>query len=148
MSNWTSITADNLKAAGHGDVIDAARTTETGAVDPVAQAIADAVASVRTAVSAGNSLDVDTTKVPNSLLGLTIRIAFYELCRRIRLPLTEDDRSAERADQSRINRITDKKLRVEVPDNSDGTAEMQRGNLVAGINVPGRKTGRDRCSGL
>jgi len=148
MSNWTSITVDNLKAAGYGDIVDGARTEATGGVDPVVQEIADAVARVRRAVATGNSLDANESKVPNSLLGVTVRLALYGLMRRIRFALSEDQRNKERDDISDLKRIADNKLRVELPDDNGGSGEMQRGNVVAAVNVPRRETGRGRQSGL
>jgi len=79
MSNWTSIGIDTLKTAGHGAIVEAAQTAGIGSVDPVGEAIADAVSRVRAACSTGNQLDADATTVPNSLKGLTIRIGLFAL---------------------------------------------------------------------
>lgn len=125
MSNWTAITEDMLKAAGHSAIIAAAGTAGIGNVDPVAEAIENAVSKVRRGVSAGNDLDVDSTKVPNSLAGLTIRLAFYNLCSRIEYELSKDQADDKRNDQSEINRIFDKQIRVEAPDTAGGGGEMQ-----------------------
>jgi hypothetical protein len=127
MPNWTSITIDTLKAAGHGAIIDAAQTAGIGGVDPVAESIADAVSRVRAACSTGNQLDADTTTVPNSVKALAIRIALFALMERIGYPLSEDQRDTRRNDNSSLLRINDDKLKFELPDNAAGSAEMQRG---------------------
>ena len=127
MSNWTAITEDNLKAAGHGAIVDAARSAGAGGGDPVAESIADAVSRVRAACSTGNQLDADATKVPNSVKGLAIRIALFALMERINYPLGEDQRDTRRNDNSYLLRINDDRLKFELPDNSAGNAEMQRG---------------------
>jgi len=127
MSNWTSITIDSLKAAGHGVIIDAAQTAGIGDVDPVAESIADAVSRVRAACSTGNQLDADTTTVPNSLKGLSIRIALFALMERINYPLSEDQRDTRRNDNSYLLRINDDQLKFELPDTPAGNAEMQTG---------------------
>jgi len=127
MSNWTSITSDSLKAAGHGTIVDAADSAGTGSVDPVAESIADAVSRVRAACSRGNQLDADTTTVPNSVKGLTIRIALFALMERINYPLSEDQRDTRRNDNSYLLRINDDQLKFELPDNPAGNAEMQSG---------------------
>jgi hypothetical protein len=127
MSNWTSITIDSLKAAGHGAIIDAAQTAGIGGVDPVAESIADTVSRVRAACSTGNQLDADATKVPNSLKGLAIRIALFALMERINYPLNEDQRDTRRNDNSYLLRINDDQLKFELPDTAAGDAEMQRG---------------------
>jgi hypothetical protein len=130
MSNWTSITIDSLKAAGHAAIINAAQTAGIGGVDPVAESIADAVSRVRAACSTGNQLDADATKVPNSLKGLTIRIALFSLMERISYPLGEDQRETRRTDNSYLIRINDDRLRFELPDNAAGNAEMQRAGEI------------------
>lgn len=125
MSNWTPITIDDLKAAGYGTIVDAARTNAIGGTDPATEVIANAIARVRSAVSKANALDQDTTKVPNSLRGLTVNLAFYALCDRISFELTADQRDTKRNDQSFLNRIIDEGLRFETPDNPDASSEMQ-----------------------
>jgi hypothetical protein len=127
MSNWTSITIDSLKAAGHGAIIDAAQTAGIGGVDPVAESIADAVSRVRAACSAGNQLDADATKVPNSLKGLTIRRGLFALMERISYPLSNDQRETRRNDNGYLLQISRDELKFELPDTAGGNAEMQLG---------------------
>lgn len=114
--NWTTITADDLKASGLGFAIDRAQTTATGGVDPVAEEMANAIARVRRAVASGNPLDSTTAKVPGSLKGVTIRIALFALMERIRMPLSEDQRETRKSDYSDLLRIADRKVLVELPD--------------------------------
>jgi hypothetical protein len=128
--NWNPITIDDLKAAGHGDMITAAQTTAVGSVDPVATAIAGAVARVRGAIQTGNQLDIDPARVPNSLRELTLRTAIFALVERIQIPLNVDQRETKKNDCSYLNRITDQKLRFERPDNAGGSAEMQLGSTT------------------
>ncbi len=130
MSNWTQITADSLKAAGHSAIVDAAQTAGIGGTDPVGESIADAVSRVRAACSTGNQLDADTTKVPNSVKGLAIRIALFSLMERINYPLNSDQRETRRNDNSALLRINDDRLKFELPDNAAGSAEMQRGTDI------------------
>jgi len=129
MANWTSITEDNLKASQYGSYIDAAEA-QAGAIDPVAECIADAVSKVRAACSQGNSLDADPTKVPNSLKGLTVRLAIYALMGRISAELTQDQRDDKKNDQSYLMRIMDNGLRFEQADTPAGGAEMQQGAAI------------------
>jgi hypothetical protein len=140
MSNWTSISIDTLKAAGHGAIIEAAQSAGIGAVDPVAESISDAVSRVRAACSTGNQLDADIATVPNSLKALTIRIALFALMERIHYPLNEDQRETRRDDNAYLLRINDDKLRFEMPDTAAGNAEMQMG---AGIDTVTRTDRRD-----
>ena len=117
MANWTSITADDLKAAGHGQIMDRAKTVAVGTVDPVVEEIANAVARVRRAVAAGNPVDADVTKVPGSLKALTVRMAIFALMERIRLSLSDDQKKSREFDNSDLLRIADRKGLVEAPDN-------------------------------
>lgn len=142
MSNWTAITSDHLKASGYGTVVDRAQSQAAGSIDPIVEAIADAVSRVRAACSTGNALDVDSTKVPNSLKGLTIRIAFFSLCERIGLPLSEDQRESRKNDNSYLLRISDSKMRFEAPDTAAGSAEMQRSDGIETVS----QTNRDQYS--
>lgn len=116
MPNWTSITADDLKATGLGFVLDKARTASTGSTDPLEEEIANAVARVRRAVASGNPLDSDVTKVPGSLKGVTMRLAVFALMERLRFPLSDDQRDTRKADHSDLLRIADRKVLVESPD--------------------------------
>jgi len=127
MPNWTTITSDDLKASGHGNVIDRASTVSTGDTDPIAEEIANASARVRRAVSGGgNALDADASKVPNSLKGVTVRLALFALMGRIRFPLSEDQRKTREFDNSDLLRVADPKIStpIETPDDPAGTAEM------------------------
>jgi hypothetical protein len=124
MSNWTSITADDLKAMGHGMIVDRAAATATGDTDPVAWAIGSAVARVRRACGAGNPLDADPTKVPRSLQDVTVRLAVYALMERIRFPMSEDQRETRKNDNSDLLRISDRKVKVELPDTVSDEPEI------------------------
>ena len=147
MSNWTTITVDDLKAAGMGFVIDKAQTTAPGDTDPVAEAIVDSIARVRRAIT-GSSLDADATKVPRSLKAVAVRRALFTLMERLRLPLSDDQKKTREADNSDLLRISDKKIPVEKPDTDGGTAEMSPTGGIAAVGVPRRQTGKGKCSGL
>jgi len=148
MSNWVTITSDDLKAGKRGEVVDIAASVSTGGADPVAECIGDAIARVRAAISPGNQLDENTTLVPRSLRGLCVRIAIRALKDRIQLALTEDERGQRAEDISYLNRIADQKVRFEEPDTPAGAAEMQvRGAENAG-RPDRREATRRRMRGL
>jgi hypothetical protein len=127
--NWVTITADDLKAAGHGNIMDRADTDAVGGVDPITESITNAIAEVRTAVRAGNRLDVDETKIPLSLKALTVRLIIYALMMRIGLPMSDDQQKQADRDQKRLERLLDRKLRVEPAD----TPETGAGPVNPGI---------------
>ncbi len=125
MSRWTTLTIDHLKAAGYGSLVDRARSLSVGAIDPGQEAIDNATARIRRAVSKANALDVDTTKVPNSLKGVAEKLAIYDLMERIGMPLSSDQEQKLRDITSDLNRISDDGIKVEAPDEAAGTGEMQ-----------------------
>ena len=148
MSNWKSITIDDLKAVGSGIIVDKARSTATGAIDPAQEAIAGAVSQVRATISTANALDADATKVPNSLAKLTARLAIYTLMRRLRLPLSDDEKKDESEQENRLTRYAEKNTKVETPDNPACSAEMQvRGAEFAQKPVRERSS-REQMRGL
>jgi hypothetical protein len=114
--NWIPINTDDLKAAGHGAIVDRAQTLATGGVEPVADAIASAVARIRRAVSAANALDADSTRVPTSLKAVTVRMALYALMERIGLSLSDDQRRTRELDSSDLTQLAERKILVEPPD--------------------------------
>ncbi len=130
MSNWTPLTIDDLKAVAFGGIIDAAQASAAGANDPVAEAIADAVATVRGVISTGNVLDQDTTTLPRSLRPLAARTAVFALMERVQLDLNADQRATRLADQARLQRIGDQLQRFEQADHPGGSAEMQPGAAI------------------
>lgn len=146
---WTTITSDHLKAAGYGTIVDRAAALAVGGVDPVTEAIANAVARVRRAIAPGNTMDADTTKVPNSFKGVAELLAVFALMQRIGLPLSSDQQQTQRDLTSDLNRTSDERLRVEQPDTPTDTPDMQTtGQQVTATHFPRRQTGRHRTSGL
>lgn len=127
MANWKAITIDDLKTEGHGAIIDAAQATAAGSIDPVTAAIAHATARIRAAISKGNSLDSDSTKIPNSLVGLACRICVRKLKQRIEYALSQDERDERKEDEAYLNRISIDAIRFESPDAAGGDAEIQPG---------------------
>ena len=131
--NWVSLDIDDLKAVAFGGVVDAAQTTATGTHDPAAEAIADAVADVRGAISTVNVLDADVAKVPRSLRALAARSAVFALMERVGMDLSIDQRATRQADLLRLQRIGEQKQRFEQADAPAGAAEMEPGLSVEAV---------------
>jgi hypothetical protein len=149
MSRWITITPDHLKAAGHGALMDRAQTLAVGGLDPIPEAIDDATMRIRLAVSTGNVLDIDPTKIPASLKGMACRLCLYALQERIGMLTPSQRAEAERPIQSDLNRISDEKKKVDLADNPESTASVAPTGMKAqAVNVPRRQTGRWRTSGL
>lgn len=149
MPRWTTITADHLKAAGYGTIITRAQTLSVGSIDPVDEAIANAVARVLRAIAPGNVLDADPAKIPGSFKGVAEKLALYDLMERIGLPLSPAQEQVLRDITSDLNRTADNRTKVELADDpatSDTFAPT--GMKAEAVGVPRRQTGRDRQSGL
>ena len=131
MPNWRSISLADLYAIKSAGIVDTARTVSlaNGQADPSIEAISGAVSRVRAAISVGNTLDVDPTKVPNSLVVLTSRIAVRILKGRAEMDVTKQDELDEVADRTYLARIADKEhpIQFETADNPSGSAEMNAG---------------------
>lgn len=148
MSNWTILTVDDLKAVAFGGIIDAAQASAAGAVDPVAEAMADAVAVVRGAISTGNVLDQNPAAVPRSLRPLAARTAVFALMERVQIDLNADQRATRLADQARLTRIGDQKQRFEQADHPADSVEMQIGSTIDTVADGNSGNSRAELSGL
>ncbi len=148
MGNWTAISAEDLKAIAYGGIIDAANSQAAGYNNPVAEAISDAVAMVRGAISTGNVLDQDATKIPNSLRSLACRTAVFALMERLQIELTQDQRITRQSDLSRLSRITDQKIRFENADTPGGSGEMQPGANIETVQRGNHGNDRETLRGL
>lgn len=122
MSNWITIVADDLAGAK----IAAFMTTAVANGFNQAEAIADVTARIRSAVNSGNVLDADTTKIPQSLKGMAVRMVVALAKAHIEYPLTADEKTLQSDDSGFLRRIIDEKLKFETPDNPAASAEMQQ----------------------
>lgn len=116
---WIPLTADDLKAAGHSEIIVQAGTLAVGTVDPVDDALETAVARVRRAVAAANALDTDVALIPRSLKGVAVRLALFALMERIGYALSEDQKDTRKNDQDDLKAIGLRQIKVEAPENPD-----------------------------
>ena len=151
MSRWAIIDDAAVKTGKNSAVLSAvrAKAVSNGDADPLPEYIADTVATLRSAVSVANQLDADATKIPKGLKGLALRMILRRCYSYLELPLSTDDSKQADEDKSYLIRIIDARLKFEMPDNADGSAEMQENGMkVEAVNVPARRTGRDRNNGL
>ena len=148
--NWTTITEAAVKTAKTSLVLAKVRSmaAQAGDADPLPEMIADVVATLRAACSTGNQLDVDTTKIPNSLKGLALRMIVRSLKDYLQMPLTQDERDKAAEDLSYRNRISDQKMRFETPDNAAATGEMQSAGSIEISTVNKPFAGRQNMNGL
>ena len=113
--------------------------------------IADAVATLRAAISTGNSLDADTTKIPRSLLGIGIRMVVRRMKDYLEIEMTPGEQKQADDDRSYLNRIIDSNIQFETPDTNAGSGEMQGGvgfEQVTGKTAQRTDYTREGMSGL
>ena len=147
--NWTAITETSVKSAKNSTILARVRSlaAQSGDADPLTEIIADTVATLRAACSTGNQLDIDTTKIPNSLKGLALRMIIRALKDYLQVPLTQDERDKATEDSSYRNRISDQKMRFEIPDQAAAGEMQSAGSLdVVTVNIP--FAGRQNMNGL
>src|SRR4029077_15273604 len=92
-----------------------------------AEIIADVVSQIRAAISTGNTLDQDKTKVPNSLKKLALRMITRDLKDYLELALTPDEQKQADRDTKYLAQVNAEKIRFEIPDTPAADAEMQKG---------------------
>ena len=129
MSNWTTIALADVRTAKNAIYLDnmEAQATANGDGDPLPGYIAQVISRLRGAISVGNQLDIDPTKIPNSLKDLALRMIIRLVkVDYLEASLTEDERKLYDEDKSYINRIIDQKIKFEIPDDAGGEAEMQQ----------------------
>lgn len=126
MANWKSITEALVRTAKNTAILDSVQSLagSRGEDDPLPAIIAKVIARIRSAVSAGNALDSDTTKIPNSLEGLAVGMITRGLKDYLEIELSSAEQKQADDDRSWLNRIVDEKLQFETPDDSAGSGEM------------------------
>lgn len=140
MPNWTAIDLTAVKTGKNTLLLTSVQdlATSRGEADPSAEMIADVTARIRAAISTGNQLDLDATKIPNSLKGLALRMITLRLKDYLDVDLTALEGKQADEDRSYLNRINDDKLRFETPDAPAGNAEMQAGAALDTITSTNR----------
>ena len=150
MSNWTSITPTAVRTAKNTAILDQVQSlaSERGEADPLPTIVATVVSRIRAAVSAGNQLDVDATKIPNSLEGLALGMIVRKLKDYLEIEQTkfESDQAAD--DRSYLNRIVDARLKFETPDTAGGSAEMSSPPIVQTVQEGSSGNSREDLKGL
>ncbi len=156
MSNWTALTATLVKTGKRSEIyatVESVATTN-GDADPVPEMIADVTATIRAALSMGSVLDIDQTKIPNSLKGLALRMMTRRLKDYIEYPLSTDELKQADDDRNYLNQIINAKIQFEKPDTPSGSAEQQPASgfeQTTGGNLSGDPTQiapRDTLKGL
>ena len=134
MSNWATITIDNLNAAsvsGKVGIIQNAAAARS-LPDPAPAAIANVTQELRSVIgfSGKYTVDQDGTKLPNGLLDLAIKKIVREMTRAVQMPLTEDEKSDERTYEARLEKIRIGQWSIEPADNPVQVPQVQSSVLT------------------
>lgn len=143
MSNWVTITDADVQDAASDKVLTAlaGEKLADGQTDPTPRSIADVVAQVRNACSGNrrNPVDAFAGTVPASLRRITADLIVFDLMRRLKMPLTDDERKTLERHEARLDRIRRGEELVELPDNptdpvvagTAGTPSISNDRLLA-----------------
>jgi len=127
--NWSAISIDDLNDAKAAALVAACRTAALGdgQADPVPNIIANVTSRIRAEISgcANNTLDADTTKIPNDLKSLAARIVMREAMSRLQQSLNDDEREEQRNDLRYLERIARCEVPVATPDDPITSREVQ-----------------------
>lgn len=152
MSNWKTITVDDLKNTKAATLIE--RLGEVGLGedqdDPTGEIIANVTARIRAEIAgcAENTLDSDTSKIPNDLVSLACRMVYKEMAARVRISLTQDERDQDRADVRYLERIAACDVPVADPDDPDESPEVSQGASAPYMNDRTQNFSRDKQDGI
>lgn len=120
---WISITENDLNATKLAPLMSALRTAALaeGQGDPVPEMTAGVISRVRRMIAAcrTNRVDVDATKIPESLKELCCRLIIIAAKNRLEIPLTDDERKQWDIDERELAAISKCDLPIETSDNSE-----------------------------
>jgi hypothetical protein len=127
--SWITITLADLNDARVAELIDALRKEELGAGqgDPMPRRIQTVVDEIRRCIRFGNALlDADTAKIPAGLKDLAVEKIVRGLKGRLLLPLTDDEKEAEKLYQRRLEQLTKGEWPVDTTDNPEATPTVSK----------------------
>lgn len=152
---WKPVLEADVLRTVMSPLLDAHREAalDTGQVDPLPDAIVEAVAQVRAEIQtcAANSVSSDATCVPVSLRDVACWIVLDRLATRLSaIKLTPDQVREIEAARKKLERVADCKLAVERPSEILTPASVQRvgGASVVAADETVRTTTREQMSGL
>lgn len=151
MSNWTTITAEDLKDTKVARLVEALQSAALGdgQFDPTDAIIADVVARIRAEIAScsTNQLDANTNTIPKDLHRLACRMVVRELQSRLQDPLGEDEREEQRNDLRYLERIAKCEVVVAQPDTPGESEVQQKGGVTVASTRTARAT-REEMEGL
>lgn len=121
---WITPTQDDLTATLSAEEVDAFGGS-AGFSDAVGAILARTSSFVRGFVRAGRTrLAQDAGAIPPSLLAPAMDYAAYDLLKRLNVPVSEDRRRARQDAVAIFEKVADRRLSVEPPDDADASSEV------------------------
>ena len=148
---WTTITTADLNATKLAPLMSALRTAALadGQADPVDAIKATVIDRIRRMISAcrSNTVDADTTKIPESLKALACRMIVREAKDRLEIELTDTEKESWRVDEKELLAISRCEIPIETSDNATAP-EVQSTQPGPTISARKRRYSRDQQEGI
>lgn len=129
MSNWITVTIDNLKNSKVADLVDALRTSAlgTGQTDRSTEIITNVILRIRQEVQAckTNIVDSDETKIPKELMPLAARFILWDLKNALEIPPTSQEERDHSDDLTYLRRIASCEVPISIADDPIATPTVQ-----------------------
>ncbi len=152
MPAWLQITLADLNDARVAELIEALRQEELGAgqSDPMPRRIQTVVDEIRRCIGfcASTPLDADTAAIPAGLKDLAVEKIVRGLKGRLLLPLTDDEKEAEKLYQKRLEMLTRCEWPVDKPDTPIATPPVSPAVIAPRITAPDRQFSRTASEGI
>ena len=130
MPAWITIVLADLNDARVAELIEAVRKEELGAgqTDPMPRRIQTVTDEIRRCIAfrASTPLDADTTTIPTGLKDMAVEKIFRGLKGRLLIPLTDDEKDAEKLYQKRLEQLTRCEWPVDKPDTVATTPTVEK----------------------
>ena len=152
MPAWITITLADLNDARVAELIAALRQEELGAgqTDPMPRRIQIVVDEIRRCIAfcPTTALDIDTTTIPAGMKDQAVEKIVRGLKGRLLLPLTDDEKDAEKLYQRRLEQLTRCEWPVDTPITPATTATVATAGASRVVSYDCHEVTRDDLRGL
>lgn len=152
MPAWITITLADLNDARVAELVDALRKEELGAgqTDPMPRRIQTVVDEIRRCIAfcPSTPLDANTATIPAGLKDQAVEKIVRGLKGRLLLPLTDDEKDAEKLYQRRLEQLTRGEWPVDKPDTLAATPTVERSGASQVVSSDRRNVTHDDVRGL
>jgi hypothetical protein len=152
MPAWITITTADLEDVRVAELVTALRQEALGVgqTDPAPRIIQTVVDEVRRCIAfcASTPLDTNAAAIPTGLKDLVVQKIVRTMKGRLLMPLSDDEKDAEKLYQKRLEQLTRCEWPVDIPDSPIGTAPVNPAGGVEQISGTTRRFTRDSLGAL